>query len=90
MNWGYLKKKINSLSKEDLKKEVIFIAEDKSFSGVVNRAVKCKTNLFYLYDDDPAWLMTKTELKERGFTDDDINELEVYVSKGDLFLEVTN
>ena len=90
MNWGQLKKKINSLSKEDLKKDVIFIAEDKSFSGVVHRAIKAKTNLFYAYDDDPAWLMTKTELKERGFIEEELNQIEVYVSKGDLFLEVIN
>ena len=90
MNWGELKKKIDSLSKEELKKDVILIATDRSFSGKVNKVSKCRSDLYYRYDDDPAYLETKKELKEAGFINSDIEEMEVYVSRGELFLEFPN
>jgi hypothetical protein len=88
MTWNDLKKKLNKLSKEELKKDAIFITDCKTQSGVINVAKKLPATLFNTFDDDPNELKTRKQLKEDGMDAEEIEQCSDEFIKGEFFIEI--
>jgi hypothetical protein len=88
MTWKDLKNKLGKLSKEELQKEVVFITECKTQSGVIDVVKKLPSTLFNTYEDDPNELKTRKQLKEEGWGSEDIEQCSIEFEKGIFFMEV--
>lgn len=82
-----LKEKLSTLSEEQLQQLFIYNSEDLSISGVAKDFKKASKDLYYTGDDDPASLYTKKELKEQGYSKEDIDTFTIEIVKGDFYLD---
>ena len=88
MTWNDLKKKLEKLSKEELKQEAIFITSCKTQSGIIEIAKKLPATLYNSYDDDPNELKTMKQLKEDGLDKEELDQIADEFSKGQFFIEI--
>ena len=84
-----LKEWVNKLPAEDLERDLLYNSMDYGISGNVSEITKTEENLYYV-GDDPVLLHTKDELKQRGFTDNQISELEVEIPEGCYYIELSS
>ena len=82
-----LLKKLQTLSKEELEKEAVFITACRTQSGIVN-AKKLPYNLYNTYEDDPNELKSKKQLKDEGMDNEEIEECGLEFEKGRFFFEI--
>jgi len=73
-----LKLWLNNLSETELEKELLYNSMDYGISGPVAEISKTNDNLYYV-GDEPVLLHTKDELKQRGFSDKQISQLDVEI-----------
>lgn len=85
MNLGYLKTILNDLPADKLDGKLVVLGAGSS--GSVISLKPAETNLYYLYDDDPAELLTEKQMQQRAEEDgeDEITE-DVYIKKGEMVL----
>jgi hypothetical protein len=83
-----LKAILNTLSQTQLEQELKFNSKAFSISGCVANVIKSKSNLYYTGEDDPSDLLTKKELIENGYDKEEIQEMELEIKKGELYLEL--
>jgi hypothetical protein len=81
-----LKKQISKLTKDQLEKEVFYYSSTHGISGIIQKAGKSTTNLYYTGEDDPVRLYTKKELKE-DYENDEIKEFTLEIAKGDFLIQ---
>mgnify|MGYP000929354288 FL=1 len=86
MNLKQLKKMLEKLSKEELEKDLIVVANDRYLSGV-GEAKKSREKLFYDGSDDPCQLKNLTEMKEE-YDSEEIEGMEVVLNRGEFFIEL--
>ncbi|MFD2600940.1 MULTISPECIES: hypothetical protein [Flavobacterium] len=84
-----LKLWLNKLSDEELEKELLYNSMDYGISGTVSEINKSDDNLYYV-GDEPVLLHTKDELKQRGYSDNQISDLDVEIPKGCYYIELSN
>ena len=84
---GELLDALKKLAPEELEKPMIYISDSLSISGIVSDFGKAKANLYWDCGDDPSELKTKKEWREDGYDDEDIEEFELYVQKGDFVIK---
>ena len=89
MNLKELKNWVNSLSEDDLKKSLLYNSIDYGISGEVSEITKTDDDLYFV-GDDPVLLHTRQELKQRGFSDQEIDELDVEIPQGCFYIELSN
>lgn len=80
---------INTLSEEELDKDLMYNSIDYGISGNVNEINRCDNNLYFV-GDDPVLLHTREELLKRGFTTDEIDSFEVEIPEGCYYIEISN
>lgn len=88
MKWNDLKKKLNKMSKEELKQDAIFITSCKTQSGIIEVSKKLPATLYNTYEDDPNKLKTMKELKEYGLDKEELENVADEFSKGQFFIEI--
>ena len=84
-----LKTWLNSLSDDELEKDLLYNSMDYGISGKVGEITKTDDNLYYV-GDEPVLLHTKRELKQRGFSEKQISALDVEIPKGCYYIELSN
>lgn len=82
-----LKKKLDTLSKEQLNKDFIVIANGRTLSGLGVGRISNET-LYNTGDDDPCVLVNKTSLIEDGLELDEIDEFDIVINRGDFYIEL--
>lgn len=82
-----LKEVINKLSEKQLEKNLIVVAHEKTFSCLGNVIVS-SDDLIFTGEDDPCELVTKQSLIEEGYEDDEIEEFDVIIKEGQLYVEI--
>lgn len=82
-----LKKILDKLTPEELERPLLYNSEEYSVSGEVQKVHKTKHDLYFLGDDDPSPLYTKSQLKEQGMDNEEIEECEVEIPKGSILIE---
>ena len=80
---------LNKLSDEELEKELLYNSMDYGISGPVSEISKSDNNLYYV-GDEPVLLHTKDELKQRGYSENQISRLDVEIPKGCYYIELSN
>lgn len=81
-----LKEILNSMSTEQLKQELVMFAFNKTISGYPEVEF-AEEDLYYTGEDDPSELYTLSEL-ENQYEQDEIDDMEIIINKGDLFIEL--
>jgi hypothetical protein len=84
-----LKVWLDSLTDEELEKELLYNSMDYGISGHVTEISKTDDNLYYV-GDEPVLLHTGNELKQLGFTDKQISGLDVEIPEGCYYIELSN
>lgn len=84
-----LKLWLSKLTDEELEKELRYNSMDYGISGPVSEITKSDNNLYYV-GDEPVLLHTKDELKQRGFSDQQISRLNVEIPKDCYYIELSN
>jgi len=84
-----LKLWLSKLSEEELEKELLYNSMDYGISGAITEINKSDDNLYYV-GDDPVLLHTKDELKQRGYSENQISRLDVEIPKGCYYIELSN
>jgi hypothetical protein len=84
-----LKNWLESLPAQELERDLLYNSMDYGISGSVTEISKTDENLYYV-GDDPVLLHTEYELKQRGFTDTQIQQLEVEIPQGCYYIELSN
>jgi hypothetical protein len=84
-----LKTWIDKLSEEELEKELLYNSMDYGISGPLGEITHSDDNLYYV-GDEPVLLHTTEELKQRGFTDKQIAELDIEIPQGCYYVELSN
>ena len=80
------KKQLDKLTKEQLNQDLLYNSKRYSVSGVVEKMIKQRGNLYYDGSDDPATLYTLKELKEE-YEKDEIEEFTIEIPKGSFVIE---
>lgn len=83
-----LKEWLETLSKEELEKPVLYYSDEYSMSGEINEIMEAGEDLYYLGEDDPSQLKTAEELKEDGWDAKSIKELIVEIPKDSFCLKI--
>ena len=81
-----LKEILNSMSVEQLNKELIVIDCSEAIVGYAE-AEFATEDLYYTGEDDPSELLTLSELQDQ-YEQEDIDGMEIIINKGDLFIEL--
>ena len=84
-----LKLWLDKLSDEELEKELLYNSMDYGISGTVSEINKSDDNLYYV-GDEPVLLHTTDELKQRGYSDNQISDLDAEIPKGCYYNELSN
>lgn len=83
-----LKKWVNSLTNEQLEQHLLYNSKEYSISGKVYKIKKANQNLYYTGEDDPAQLYTLKQLKDNGYEKEEIQEFDIEIPKGSLYIEI--
>lgn len=86
MKLKQLKRMLEKMSKEELEKDLVIVANDRYLSGI-GEAKKSREKLFYDGSDDPCQLKNLTEMKEE-YDNEEIEGMEVVVNRGEFFIEL--
>ena len=81
-----LKEILNSMSAEQLKKELIVIDCSEAIVGYAD--AEFATEDLYYIGDDPSELYVLSELKDQ-YEQEEIDDMEIIVNKGDLIFELS-
>lgn len=81
-----LKKWINKLNENQLDRELYYNSKDLSISGRVTSVSFSPSDLLNPGDDDPCPLYSRKQLKEQGYSNEDIDEMDIEIVKGDLIV----
>lgn len=84
-----LKNWLDSLSDEELEKELLYNSMDYGISGKITEINRNDDNLYYV-GDEPVVLHTRKELKQLGFTDRQISDFDVEIPQGCYYVELSN
>lgn len=84
-----LKGWLSMLSDEELEKELLYNSLDYGISGSVGEINRTEDNLYYV-GDQPALLHTSSELKQRGFSEQEIAQLDIEIPSGCYYIELSN
>lgn len=84
-----LKNWLNQLSEQELEKELYYNSLDYGISGKVNELTRSDENQYYV-GDDPVLLHTGDDLAKRGYTQRQINDMDVEVPAGCYYIELSN
>jgi hypothetical protein len=84
-----LKGWLDTLSDEELEKELLYNSMDYGISGPVTEINRTDDNLYYV-GDEPVLLHTKKELKQRGYTDKQISAFDIEIPRGSYYIELSN
>lgn len=84
-----LKSWLDRLTDEELEKELLYNSMDYGISGSVGEINRSDDNLYYV-GDEPVLLHTREDLEKRGFTEKQINDLDVEIPKGCYYIELSN
>ena len=84
-----LKSWLEQLPDAELEKELLYNSLDYGISGTVSEINKTDDNLYYV-GDQPVLLHTKEELKQRGYSENDISEFDVEIPQGCYYIELSN
>lgn len=84
-----LKNWLESLPAQELERDLLYNSMDYGISGKITEISKTDENLYYV-GDDPVLLHTEQELKQRGFSDTQIKQLEVEIPQGCYYIELSN
>jgi hypothetical protein len=84
-----LKNWLNQLSEQELEKELYYNSLDYGISGKVNELTRSDENQYYV-GDDPVLLHTSDDLVKRGYTQRQINDMDVEVPAGCYYIELSN
>ncbi|PZR19449.1 MAG: hypothetical protein DI539_13980 [Flavobacterium psychrophilum] len=84
-----LKLWLSKLSDEELEKELLYNSMDYGISGTVSEINRSDNNLYYV-GDEPVLLHTEDELKQRGYSDNQISGLDVEIPRGCYYIELSN
>lgn len=84
-----LKEWVNKLPDDELERDLLYNSMDYGISGNVTEINKTDDNLYYV-GDDPVLLHTKEELKQRGFTEKQITELDIEIPEGSYYIELSS
>lgn len=82
-----LKEILNSMSTEQLNKELIVIDCSEAIVGYAE-AEFATEDLYYTGEDDPSELYVLSELKDQ-YEQEEIDDMEIIVNKGDLIFELS-
>lgn len=82
-----LKEILNSMSVEQLKKELIVIDCSEAIVGYAE-AEFATEDLYYIGNNDPSELYVLSELKDQ-YEQEEIDDMEIIVNKGDLIFELS-
>jgi len=77
---------LKKLSPEELKRPIMYSSEELSISGYVTGFGKSRANLLWNGDDDPSEIKTKNSWQEDGYSDEEIDQIEVAIRKGDFVI----
>lgn len=80
---------VNKLSDDELEKELRYNSMDYGISGTISEIIRSDEDLYYV-GDEPAIMNTTKELKQRGYSEYEISELEVEVPHGCYYVELSN
>lgn len=81
-----LKNMLNKMSKEQLEKPLIVVANEKTQSGY-GEAHKSRCTFIDDGSDNPAPLRTLSDLKE-DFDKEEIKEMDIILKRGDFYIEL--
>jgi len=81
-----LKRMLDKMSKDQLNKELIVVANDKELSGY-GKAGKAKCAYIWDGSDDPSPLRTLSDLKEE-YDKEEIEGMERILERGDFYIEL--
>lgn len=84
-----LKTWLDTLPDEELEKELLYNSLDYGISGAVTEVNHTDDALYYV-GDEPILLHTRDELIKRGFTDEQVTELDVEIPEGCYYIELSN
>lgn len=84
-----LKNWLNTLSDNELEKELLYNSMEYGISGKVGEINRTDDNLYYV-GDEPVLLNTRGDLEKRGFTHKQIDELDVEIPQGCYYIELSN
>lgn len=83
-----LKRLLDKLTPKQLNKELLYNSDRYSISGEVSSVKTVSANLYYTGEDDPAKLYTRKQLKENGYTVEEIEDMEIEICKGDIVINI--
>jgi hypothetical protein len=84
-----LKKIINSLTKEQLETDLLYVSQEYSISGNVKKVAKCPSNLYWTGEDDPSPLYTMNQLKDKfGYDKEEIDGCILEIPKGSIVVYI--
>ncbi len=81
MKLKQLKKMLDKLDKNQLEQELLFNDTEGCRSGIA-KVIRQPHDLIYDGGDDPVALQSRKQLKENGYIQEEIEEMEVEIPKG--------
>jgi hypothetical protein len=84
-----LKAWLDALPESELEKEIIYNSTEYGISGPLGEVDYAHDDLYYT-GDEPALLHTKRELKMQGYSESEINGLDIEIPKGHYYIELNN
>jgi hypothetical protein len=84
-----LKTWLNSLPEQELEKELLYNSMDYGISGSVGEITHTEENLYYV-GDQPVLLHNSHDLRKRGFSEKQIDEMDVEIPQGCYYIELSN
>jgi hypothetical protein len=84
-----LKLWLSKLSDEELEKELLYNSMDYGISGPVSEINRSEDNLYYV-GDQPVLLHTEAELRQRGYSENQISNLDVEIPQGCYYIELSD
>lgn len=84
-----LKLWLSKLSDEELEKELLYNSTDYGISGPVSEITRSDDNLYYV-GDQPVLLHTEAELRQRGYSENQISNLDVEIPQGCYYIELSD
>lgn len=82
-----LKKILNSMTSEQLDREIIYNSRQHSLSGVIAGITKVKADLLWDGMGDLSDIRSRADWKKLGYEKEEIDEMEVEIPKGSLVIE---
>lgn len=87
MNLRNLKTWINQLPEQELDLPLLYNSIDYGISGVVGKIQKCESDLYYTGNGEDN-LYTAQELKDKGYSQKDIQGFNLEIPKAVYYIEI--